>query len=135
MRRYIINRILQSIPILFGVTLIAFFILRLTGDPAQLILGEMAEPEILEAYREEHGLNDPVLVQYVRFIQNVFRGDFGFSLRYQEPVLPLFVDRIPSTIELALTALIIGIVVGIPIGIFSAVYRNTWWDILIRYQN
>jgi peptide/nickel transport system permease protein len=132
MRRYIINRILQSIPILFGVTLIAFFILRLTGDPAQLILGEMAEPEILEAYREEHGLNDPVLVQYVRFIQNVFRGDFGFSLRYQEPVLPLFVDRIPSTIELALTALIIGIVVGIPIGIFSAVYRNTWWDILIR---
>jgi len=132
MRRYIINRILQSIPILFGVTLIAFFILRLTGDPAQLILGEMAEPEVLEAYREEHGLNDPVLVQYVRFIQNIFRGDFGFSLRYQEPVLPLFVDRIPSTIELALTALSIGIVVGIPIGIFSAVYRNTWWDILTR---
>jgi len=132
MIRYIINRILQTIPILFGVTLFAFFLLRLTGDPARLMLGALAPEEVLEEYREKHGLNDPVLSQYWRFIQDVFHGDFGISLPYQEPVLPLLLDRVPVTVELSSVAWAIGLVIGIPTGVFSAVYRNSWWDIVIR---
>jgi peptide/nickel transport system permease protein len=96
------------------------------------MLGALAPEEVLEEYREKHGLNDPVLSQYWRFIQDVFHGDFGISLPYQEPVLPLLLDRVPVTVELSSVALAIGLVIGIPTGVFSAVYRNSWWDIVIR---
>lgn len=132
MTRYIINRILQTIVTLFGISIVSFGLLRLTGDPAVLVLGLMASEESLQDYREEHGLTDPVLKQYVTWLGNIFRGDFGDSLRYHEPIVKLLRERLPATIELGLAALTLAIVVGVPVGVFSAVRWNTKWDILIR---
>ena len=132
MSRYIINRIIQAVPTLIGVSIIAFALLRLTGDPARTVLGDMASREAVEAYREEHGLNDPLIQQYLRFIGDILRGDFGDSLRYNEPVFDLFLERLPPTLELGLAAMALSIVVGVPVGIFSAIRWNTRWDMIIR---
>jgi len=132
MTRYIINRILQTIPTLFGISIISFALLRLTGDPAVLVLGLMASEESLEEYRQEHGLTDPVMEQYFNWIGDIFRGDFGDSLRYHEPIVKLLRERLPATMELGLTALTLAIVIGVPVGVFSAVRWNTGWDIIIR---
>jgi peptide/nickel transport system permease protein len=132
MTRYIINRFLQTIPTLIGVSIIAFALLRLTGDPARAVLGDMASHEAVEAYREEHGLNDPLIQQYLRFIGDILHGDFGVSLRYNEPVFDLFLERLPPTLELGLAAMALAIVVGVPVGIFSAIRWNTTWDVIIR---
>jgi len=132
MTRYIINRFLQTIPTLIGVSIIAFALLRLTGDPARAVLGDMASHEAVEAYREEHGLNDPLIQQYLRFIGDILHGDFGVSLRYNEPVFDLFLERLPPTLELGLAAMALAIVVGVPVGVFSAIRWNTRWDFFIR---
>jgi len=132
MTRYIINRFLQTIPTLIGVSIITFAMLRLTGDPARTVLGDMASREAVEEYREEHGLNDPLIQQYLRFMGDILRGDFGVSLRYNEPVFDLFLERLPPTLELGLAAMTLAIVIGVPVGLLSAIRWNTRWDVIIR---
>lgn len=132
MRRYIINRILQTIPTIIGISIISFAVLRLTGDPASIVLGEMATPEAISQYRAEHGLDAPLHLQYLRFMRGAVVGDFGVSLRYREPVARLLLDRLPATLQLGASSLILSLLVGIPVGVFSAVRRHGLLDSLLR---
>ena len=112
--------------------MITFAVLRLTGSPATMVLGEMATPEAIAAYRAEHGLDAPLHIQYLRFMRSALVGDFGLSVRYREPVGKLLLERLPATLQLSGAALILSLVVGIPIGIFSAVRRSGFVDFLVR---
>lgn len=130
MIKYIARRILLMIPVLLGVTLLVFLLLQLApGDPAQIILGEDASQEAVEELREEMGLNDPVLVQFGRYVVNlVTKGDMGESYRSGKPVLESIMERFPTTLTLAIFSTLIMLIVGIPIGIISAVKQYSWLD-------
>ena len=120
------------IPVVIGISLITFLMLHLTGDPAVVILGPDATHEAIAQLREELGLNDPLAVQYVRFLGGAVRGDFGDSTRFRQPALELFVERLPATLELASLSLLFSVVVGVVIGVVAAVYRNTPVDNAVR---
>lgn len=129
MLRYIIRRLLTIIPVLLGVSILVFGFLRLIpGDPAQVMLGERATPENIARVREQLGLNKPIYEQYLIFISNALRGDLGRSVLRGEPVTQEIVRRFPATIELALSAILVAILVGIPAGIISAVRRGSLLD-------
>lgn len=129
MFRYIIRRVLTIIPVLIGVSILVFGFLRLIpGDPAQVMLGERATPENIARVREQLGLNKPIYEQYFIFIGNALRGDLGRSVLRQEPVTQEIIRRFPATMELAFSAIIIALIVGIPAGIISAVRRGSLWD-------
>jgi peptide/nickel transport system permease protein len=132
MSAYILRRLLLALLTILGISIVTFGILHLTGDPARLILGELASEQALAAFRRENGLNDPLPVQYARFLGRALRGDFGMSLRYRAPVINLFLERVPATLELGGAAFLIALVVGIPVGIFSALRQNTRADYLVR---
>lgn len=129
MRRYIFKRLLALIPVLVGVTLLVFLILSLApGDPAKTILGETATPEAIAQLREEMGLNDPVLVQYGRYMGNLLRGDFGISYKTKVGVVEEISARFPTTMKVAFSAIVIAIVLAIPLGIIAAVKQNSLID-------
>jgi peptide/nickel transport system permease protein len=132
MGTYILRRVVQVIPTFIGISLITFFVLRLTGDPATMVLGEMATEEALQEYRARFGLDDPLHVQYLRYIGGLMTGDMGVSLRYSEPVGRLLLERLPATLQLGASALLFAIAIGIPVGIFSALSPNKVLDFLIR---
>jgi peptide/nickel transport system permease protein len=129
---YILRRIVQLIPTFIGVTLVTFVVLRMTGDPAMMVLGEMASQEALAAYRAQFGLDQPIHVQYIRFMGDALRGDFGTSLRYSEPVGRLILDRLPATLQLGAASILFAVILGIPIGIFSAIRRSGVLDFVVR---
>jgi peptide/nickel transport system permease protein len=117
------------IPVIFGVTFLIFTIMNFTpGDPAIMILGEGATPEAYAALREEMGLNEPFLVRYFLYITDALRGDFGRSYRTNIPVFQEIATRMPYTLNLAVTSTLIAIVIGIPIGVLSAVRQYTITD-------
>ena len=128
MGRFIIRRLLQSILVVFGVTLLVFVVLFKTGDPVILLVSPDATKEEIEQVRRELGFDRPWYVQYADFMTDALRGDFGISLRQKQPVFKLVVERIPATLELAIAAFIISIVVAVPVGIISATQRNSIWD-------
>jgi len=129
MTRYILSRILQMIPVIFIVTFFIFSItLLLPGDPAIAMLGEQASQEDLQALREKMGLNLPIPIQYGRWVAHVATGDLGVSLRSSEPVLDMIIGRAPVTLELTLFSILIGIAIGVPTGVLSAIRRNSWAD-------
>ena len=132
MQRYILGRIVQVIPTLIGVSLIAFVAMRMLGDPAHLVLGENATPQAVAEYRREQGLDQPLHLQYVRFLASALQGDFGYSFRYRTPVFPLLLERLPATVMLGLSALGLAVAVGVPLGILAALRRGRWGDELIR---
>jgi len=117
MQRYFISRLVQSVLLLFGVLLLVFIMVRVTGDPAALMMPREASPETVEAFREKMGFNDPTLVQFSRFVSGAVTGDFGDSLHFKTPAMPMVVDRLPATVQLALTGLIFAVMVGIPLGL------------------
>ncbi|MBT2699912.1 ABC transporter permease [Bacillus sp. ISL-40] len=122
MLMFILRRLVQTIPVVIGVTFVVFFIMQLVpGDPAVLLAGEGASKETVNAIREQLGLNRPLLVQYFDYLLNVFQGDFGNSLKNSQPVLDEIMVRLPITMELAFFSIIITIVLGMPAGIISAV--------------
>jgi len=125
---YLIRRFLQSILVLFGVSVVVFGILHLTGDPALLLLPPDASADDIAKLREALGFNDPVPVQYLRFLRGAVRGNFGDSLRHGEPAMGLVLERLPATFELAGAGLTIALCLAIPAGILSAVRRNTVLD-------
>lgn len=117
------------IPVLLGVSLLTFGIAKLTpGDPAQLMLGNYATPERIADLHEKLHLDDPVLVQFGRFVWNAMHGDFGVSFRGQKSVLDSILSRFPSTAELALAGITIAIVIGIPLGMLAAWKHGTFFD-------
>ena len=129
MFRYIIRRLFMIFPVILGVSFLIFTIMDLTpGDPAIMILGEGAQPEEYVALREEMGLNDPFFVRYFRYVTGALHGDFGKSYRTNIPVFQEIATRLPYTVALAVISTIIAIVVGIPIGILSAVKQYSFTD-------
>ncbi|MEP6639000.1 MAG: ABC transporter permease [Chloroflexota bacterium] len=121
MLKYIIRRLLGSIPVLFGLSLILFaFIHLLPGDPAAAILGQHARPELVEALRHRLGLDQPLPVQYVTYISQLAQGDLGNSVINNRPVLSEFLVRFPGTVELTIAALIYAVGAGIPLGRYAA---------------
>jgi peptide/nickel transport system permease protein len=129
MFRYIVRRILVMIPVLVGVTFLVFMIMQLApGDPARLILGENADAKEINTLRENMGLNDPTLVQYGRYMVNLFRGDMGTSYITKRPVAAEMASRFPYTLKLALVSAVVSILIAIPLGIIAAVRQNTIFD-------
>ena len=125
---FIARRLIQAVPVLLGVTLVVFLLVRLTGDPVSLMVPQDATLEQMEALREYLGLRKPLPEQYLIFLGNLLRGDLGFSMQHNQPNAKLILERLPATVELALAAMAIAIAVAIPIGIFSALKHYTLWD-------
>ncbi len=132
MANYILRRILYIIPSLLGIIVACFFITRLSGDPTTLFLPVDATEQAKQAFRIKNGLDRSLLEQFITFVFKAFHGDFGNSLRFGEPAVSLLFERLGATLELAVTTLAIALAVGIPAGIGSAYYRNSWIDYLIR---
>ncbi|MFW6328652.1 MAG: nickel ABC transporter permease [Alkalispirochaetaceae bacterium] len=129
MYQYILRRLLLTIPVVFGVSLIVFGIIRLLpGDPARALAGVNATPEYIEQVRERYGLNDPVYVQYGRFLEGVVTGDLGTSVFSRRPVTAEIRERFPRTLVLASISLFIATIVGVSAGIISATRRNSVFD-------
>ncbi|MEQ8757761.1 MAG: ABC transporter permease [Coleofasciculus sp. G1-WW12-02] len=125
MTHYIIKRLLNLLPVLLGITLLVFLFLHLIpGDPATVMLGERATPEQVEALREQLGLNQPLPLQYLTFINNLLHLDFGTSIISGIPIIDEIITRFPATFELSLAAMIVAVILGIPAGVLAAVYKN-----------
>lgn len=132
MGRYLVQRLIELIPVLLGVSIVVFMLVRLTGDPAAVLLPLDATEEAKQEFRREYGLDRPVAEQYVRFLFAAAQGDFGQSLRYRQPALELFSERIGATLELSAAALLISLSIGIPVGVYSAANRNSFGDSVVR---
>lgn len=129
MSRYVLQRLLSLIPVLFGVSLIVFSILKFVpGDPAMQVAGLDASEEDLANIRHQMGLDQPVYVQYAYFIGNALRGDFGRSIRSQRPVTEELWSRLPNTVELAVVAMAFAVVFGSALGIIAATRQYSLWD-------
>ena len=124
MSRYILRRLLYACFVVLGAIVVMFLLLRLTGDPAQMMVDIDATQEDVEAVRRSMGFDRPIYVQLAIYVSKLLQGDFGDSFRYSRPALPLVLERLPATIELALAAIIISVLVAIPAGIISATRRN-----------
>ncbi len=107
----------QSILLLLGVLVLVFFLVRLTGDPARLMMPREASAEAVEAFREAMGFNRPLLVQFGDYFAGAVMGDFGNSLHFKTPALDLVLERLPATVQLAAAALLIAMIIGIPLGL------------------
>jgi len=130
---YIVKRLLQSILVLFGLSLLIFFIARVVpGDPARAALGNLATEEQVERLRAEMHLDKPFFVQYYYWLISVLHGDLGKSLYTQRPVTQDLVQFLPATLELMLFATLISLVVGQSMGVLSGYFRNSWFDGLFR---
>jgi len=131
MIQYVVRRFFLSIPVLFGILLVTFALARvIPGDPCRSILGEKATDEVCDRFIHEKGLDKPIPVQFGIYMGEMVTGNFGNSIRYNLPVTRLLIERLPTTVELSLAALAISMVVGIPLGVISAVRHNSWVDVL-----
>ncbi len=131
MTQYTIRRLLLSIPVIFGILVVTFVLARsIPGDPCKAMLGEKASAETCERFRREYGLDKPIPVQFWIYMKEIASGDFGESIRFSRPVTIILIERLPTTIELGTVALILAIIVGIPLGIISAVKRNSILDVI-----
>ncbi len=129
MLTFITRRIFYVIPVLLGIIVVVFLLLRaIPGDPCTAILGERATEEACERFNEANGLNEPVIVQLGIYMRNVVTFNLGESIRFSRPVTQLLIERLPLTIELAVSALFIAVAVGVPLGIIAARRHNTWVD-------
>lgn len=129
MARFLIKRLLLTIPVLIGVATLVFSLIHLVpGDPVQTMLGESASPQDVAQLRTRLGLDRPLHVQYVAFAGGALRGDLGTSLRTSQPVSVAILERMPATLELAAAAMLVAIVVAIPLGVIAAVGKDTAID-------
>jgi peptide/nickel transport system permease protein len=130
MSRFLVQRLLSAIPVLLGILIIAFSMVRLIpGDPCRAVLGERATDEVCDAYFERNGLNEPIVVQFFIYFKNVIQGDLGDSLRLGISINELLISRMPTTVELTFAAIIFAVIVGIPLGVVSAYYHNSPVDV------
>ena len=134
MGRFVARRVLQAIPTFFGITLLSFTILRLApGDPVLILFGGgNLRAEEVAALRSAYGLDQPIPIQYVRWLGHVLTGDFGQSFLYKRPVVEMIQASLPNTLMLAGLALLMTIVIGVPLGVIAARYRGSWIDQVIR---
>lgn len=130
---YVLKRLLQAVPLLLGVATVTFFIVHLApGDPMDMFLDQKyrrnIDPEVLELIRQKYGLDQPIHMQYVKWIGNLAQGDLGESFRYRRPVAALIAERIPYTLQLTILAMLFDAMVGIALGIYSAVKQYSLLD-------
>jgi ABC-type dipeptide/oligopeptide/nickel transport system permease component len=129
MLSHLIRRIIGTIPVIVLISLLVFLLIHAApGDPADLLLSDEATPQEIADARHRWGLDQPVYIQYLRFLINMLSGDFGISFRYSDPVLSLIWERMPATIELAAVSLLIAILLGIPLGVWAGSKPNSWAD-------
>lgn len=129
MFNYILRRILGAIPLIFGVLTLTFFIIRLApGDPASFFIQPGVSPKVAEQMREQYGLNDPLPIQYVKWLGNIVQGDFGRSFSRHKPVFEVMIDTIPITLLLAIIGILSQFIFGILMGVTSAVRQGTTLD-------
>jgi peptide/nickel transport system permease protein len=121
-------RLAQSVLVLFAVTLLAFVLIYASGDPARAMVPLDARPEDIETMRRAFGLDQPIYVQYLRFLQKAAEGDLGESLRYRTSALPLVIERLPSTLLLATTSIVLAVIVALPLGMLAASRRDSALD-------
>lgn len=129
MLKYVVKRILMIIPVVLAVSFIVFFIMDFVpSDPAVTVLGDGATEEQLDYYRETHGLNDPLIIRYVRYMEGIVQGDLGTSYAQNRPVWDIFFEKFPNTFKLAVASVVVTVLLSIPLGILAAVKNNTWVD-------
>jgi ABC-type dipeptide/oligopeptide/nickel transport system permease component len=128
MRQFILRRVLYSLVTLLILSLTIFVVVRLTGDPALLMAEPGARPEDLARVRAQWGLDRSWSVQYLSFLKNIVQGELGMSFNYRMPVSELYFERLPNSLQLALAATMVSLLLGIPAGIISAVRVDSWWD-------
>jgi peptide/nickel transport system permease protein len=128
MLAYLLKRLAQSVIVVAAVVFIVFIMMFLSGDPALLLLPPDASPDDIAQFRQQMGFDRPLWEQFLSFAGSLLHGDFGRSWRFQAPVLPLVLERLPATIELAVAALVCSLLIAIPVGVISAVRRNTFFD-------
>jgi peptide/nickel transport system permease protein len=126
MLAFIIRRLLQAVGVMLTVAFIAFMLFQYVGDPVSLMLGQDATQEDRTRLREQLGLDQPFVVQYAKFIANAVQGEFGISLRQGRKVSDLIRERLPATLELSIAAAVLAIVIGVPMGVYTALRRNSW---------
>ncbi len=132
MLRYIVQRLLMLVPVLIGISIITFVMIRLIpGDPARIMAGERATEEQVQRVREMWGLDKPLHEQYLIYMKNVLHGNLGRSLKRNESVVQELRWALPTTIELSFAAMFFAILIGIPAGIIAAYRQNSWWDLLV----
>ncbi|MEG0385516.1 MAG: ABC transporter permease [Solibacillus sp.] len=131
MLKFIAKKLLEIIPVLIIISFIVFTLVFVAGDPVALMLPEDASQEDINNLREALGLNDPFIVQYGNYMLGVLQGDFGDSFRYNTAALPLVLERLPATLELAAASMVIAILIAIPFGIWSATKRNSVIDLFV----
>jgi len=136
MQTYLTQRILLSLPVIIGVTIIVFAILHVTpGDPVRIMAGPRASEARLQEIRTHLGLEESVPSQYVRWLGGVLRGDLGTSIAGKRPVAEMIGERLPPTLHLALTSLLVSVLLGIPLGVLAAVRHHRWLDHLITFSS
>lgn len=125
MFRYIVKRLSQTVVVLLVVAMVVFILTNYIGDPVSAILTEEATYETIQEVREELGLNDPLPIQFINFIKNAIRGDFGNSYVYKQPVLQLIVERMPATLELVAITALMTLIIAIPLGVFAGAFPKS----------
>ncbi len=126
MLAFIIRRVLQSVLVMLVVALVSFSLFRFVGDPISSMVGQEASIADREALRDALGLNDPFLMQFIRFVGDAIQGNFGISYRLQQPVMELILSRLPATIELALVSGVMAFIFGVGFGVYTALRRKGW---------
>ena len=121
---FIVRRLIQAAGVMLAVALLAFILFQYVGDPVTIMLGQEATPAERDRLREQLGLSDPVFVQFYHFVVNALHGDFGLSLRQGQKVSTLLRERLPATLELSIAAALIALVVGLPLGVYTALKRH-----------
>ena len=129
MAGYLLRRVIGTIPVILLISLLVFLLIHAApGDPADLLLSDQATPQDIAEARHRWGLDQPLYVQYLRFLVNVLKGDFGTSFRYSDPVITVISERLPATIELAVVSLLVALALGLPLGVWAGAKPNSWAD-------
>lgn len=128
MIRFVLTRLFRAIITILAVITFAFVVLRMSGDPAQVMLGPDVPQESVDAFRAAWGLDQPLWIQYLAYIKSIFTGDFGVSMRDKASALQLVIDRVPATLQLTIPALLLKLAIGIPAGVYAALHRQSSID-------
>ncbi|PZU83649.1 MAG: ABC transporter permease [Shinella sp.] len=128
MIRFVLTRLFRALVTIIAVLTFAFVVLRMSGDPAQVMLGPDVPQESIDAFRAAWGLDQPLWIQYLAYIKSIFTGDFGVSMRDKASALQLVIDRVPATLQLTIPALLLKLAIGIPAGVYAALHRQSTID-------
>jgi peptide/nickel transport system permease protein len=128
MIRFFLVRLLRAVMTILAVVTFAFVVLRMSGDPAQVMLGPDVPQEAVDAFRKAWGLDQPLWIQYLAYMKSIFTGDFGVSMRDKAPALQLVFERVPATLQLTIPALLLKLLIGIPAGVYAALHRQSFAD-------